>query len=78
MKMAGIFCRLTILWIDLLNDDDEEEYRRRPSRLSEKLASKKFQVVVIDDVQKNPKLLDIVQLEIEKDQRVQFVSIDPY
>ena len=65
--------RANILWIDLLNDDDEDEYRRRPSRLSEKLASKKFQVVVIDEVQKNPKLLDIVQLEIEKDQGVQFV-----
>lgn len=62
-----------ILWIDLLNDDDEDEYRRRPSRLSEKLASKKFRIVVIDEVQKNRKLLDIVQLEIEKHQGVQFV-----
>jgi predicted AAA+ superfamily ATPase len=62
-----------LLWIDLLSDEDEDEYRRHPSRLSEKLATTAFKTVVIDEVQKNPKLLDIVQLEIEKNKDVQFI-----
>lgn len=61
------------LWIDLLRDEDEDEYRRFPSRLSERLATGDFKTVVIDEVQKNPKLLDIVQLEIEKNKGVQFI-----
>ena len=65
--------RNDVLWIDLLRDEDEEAFRRRPSRLSELLASGHYQITVIDKVQKNPKLLDIVHLEIEKKAHVQFV-----
>ena len=65
--------RSDVLWIDLLTDEDEEEYRRRPSRLSERLATKLYSIVVIDEVQRNPKLLDIVHSEIEKKQNIQFI-----
>ncbi|MGK5088697.1 AAA family ATPase [Bdellovibrionota bacterium FG-2] len=54
------------LWIDLLKDEDEETFRRHPQKLSELLTRKHFDWVVIDEVQKLPKLLDIVQLEIEQ------------
>jgi uncharacterized protein len=62
-----------VLWIDLLSDDDEEAYRRQPSRLTEVLATGRYRIAVIDEVQKNPKILDIVHLEIEKKTKVQFV-----
>ena len=62
-----------VLWIDLLSDEDEEAFRRQPSRLSELLATGRYRVAVIDEVQKNPKLLDIVHLEIEKKANVQFI-----
>jgi len=62
-----------VLWIDLLSDDDEEAFRRQPSRLAELLATGRYRIAVIDEVQKNPKLLDIVHLEIEKKANVQFI-----
>jgi predicted AAA+ superfamily ATPase len=61
------------LWIDLLSDDDDETFRRHPGRLEEILASERHDIVVIDEVQKNPKLLDIVHREIEKKRGTQFV-----
>ena len=65
--------RKDVLWIDLLKDEDEELYRRSPSHLTSELDSKTIKIVVIDEVQKNLKLLDIVHLEIEKKRGVQFV-----
>ena len=62
-----------VFWIDLLRDEDEELYRRTPSYLSDVLNAGRFRVVVIDEVQKNPKLLDLVHLEIEKKRGVQFI-----
>ncbi len=54
------------LWIDLLKEEDEEQFARHPDNLSAAIASGKPTWVVIDEVQKCPKLLDIVHLEIEK------------
>lgn len=65
--------RKDVLWIDLLDDDQHEEFRRQPSRLGERIAAGSYRVVVIDEVQKNPKLLDIVHLEIEKKKNIQFI-----
>ncbi len=61
------------LWIDLLTDADEERYGRTPDELSHVLKRKKIAHVVIDEVQKAPKLLDIVHLEMERRKDVQFV-----
>lgn len=61
------------LWIDLLKDSDEDIYGRRPDELSHALESKEYNRVVIDEVQKAPKLLDIVQYEIEKRKNIQFI-----
>lgn len=65
--------RSDVLWIDLLSDEDEENFRRHPGRLSEQIASGQYRIVVIDEVQKNPKLLDIVHLEIEKKKQIQLI-----
>lgn len=52
------------LVFDLLQDDIYEEFQRRPQALSEKIKNNK-QVVVIDEIQKLPKLLDEVHRLIE-------------
>jgi predicted AAA+ superfamily ATPase len=58
---------LNTLWIDLLHPAQEELYLDSPGRLSEQLSEMKSMPdwVVIDEVQKVPKLLDIAHLEIE-------------
>lgn len=56
------------LYIDLLDANEEEVYAKNPNTLIQKIESlaKKKCWVVIDEVQKIPKLLDIVHLCIEK------------
>ncbi len=54
------------LWINLLQDEQVELYRKNLSELTRQLESGKFDWVVIDEVQKLPKLLDRVHMEIEK------------
>jgi len=55
-----------IFWIDLLLPEEEENYINSPQRLSEMITQKKPEWVIIDEVQKAPKLLDQVHYEIEK------------
>lgn len=64
----------SILEIDLLNSDLEEEYAKSPMALYEKIRSqpKKWDWIFIDEVQKNPRLLDVVHKSIE-DLRVKFI-----
>lgn len=61
------------LWIDLLTDADESRFGRRPDELSQVLQLGSFQRVVIDEVQKAPKLLDIVHHEMERRKEIQFI-----
>ncbi|OFZ80169.1 MAG: hypothetical protein A2583_15730 [Bdellovibrionales bacterium RIFOXYD1_FULL_53_11] len=56
----------SVLWIDLLQEDQYELYRKRPQRLSEQLVKSPSKWVVIDEVQKLPVLLDIVHSCIQK------------
>jgi predicted AAA+ superfamily ATPase len=56
----------SILWIDLLKDEDESLYARKPDELTYALDTGKYKTVIIDEIQKAPKLLDIVHHEIEK------------
>jgi predicted AAA+ superfamily ATPase len=63
--LRQLFDQPGTLWIDLLTDADEELYGRHPDQLSQVLATKKIDRVVIDEIQKAPKLLDIVHREIE-------------
>jgi predicted AAA+ superfamily ATPase len=54
------------LWIDLLDPAVEEAYARSPGTLSQELRARKdVEWVVIDEVQKIPRLLDIVHGHIE-------------
>lgn len=61
------------LWIDLLSYSDEERFGKNPDLLSEILKEKSYKRVVIDEIQKIPKLLDIVHLEIERNKKIQFI-----
>jgi len=61
------------LWIDLLDSDAEDIYLKSPSELSHRLNANIYKRVVIDEVQKVPKLLDIVHLEMGRRPEVQFI-----
>ena len=56
------------MWIDLLDPEQEDRYARNPSELSQQIAADQqyWEWVVIDEVQKVPKLLDIVHSTVEK------------
>lgn len=59
-------------WIDLLDADQEDKYVREPMRLqAEVLALKADQkLVIIDEIQKLPKLLDVVHKLIESTDKI--------
>jgi predicted AAA+ superfamily ATPase len=54
-----------VLWIDLLQPEQEEEYGREPGRLREQVTAEAPSLVVIDEVQKVPSLLDVAHELIE-------------
>ena len=55
------------LWIDLLSPEQEDRYARRPQELVDQIAacSPPIKWVVIDEIQKVTKLLDVVHSQIE-------------
>lgn len=59
----------TTLWIDLLDPEQEDRFARNPLELSQQIAAirNSLEWVVIDEVQKVPKLLDIVHSNVEKE-----------
>ncbi len=71
--LKQLYTNKETLWIDLLTDADESLYGRHPDELSHILSRKKYERVIIDEVQKAPKILDIVQHEMEKERGVQFI-----
>ncbi len=62
------FSKIPHLYIDLLNPDEEERLAKNPGALLAQIESlpKTCQWIVIDEVQKLPKLLDVAHLCIEK------------
>ena len=62
------FKKNEILWIDLLEPEIERELNLRPSRLIEQIEVFKTppKFIIIDEIQKNPKLLDVVHQLIQK------------
>ena len=59
------------LFIDLLDPEQEDRFARNPNELSSlvKGLDKKISTVVIDEIQKLPKLLDVVHSLIEKKEK---------
>lgn len=60
------------LWIDLLSADQEDRYLRNPDALQAEVAAMPDEQkhVIIDEIQKVPKLLDIVHKLIEETEKV--------
>ncbi len=71
--LKQLFTNEQTLWIDLLRAEDEERFSRDPDQLSYLIESKKPQRVILDEIQKIPKLLDIVHREIERNPGLQFI-----
>jgi len=71
--LQQIFTGPGTIWIDLLSADDEERFRKDPDQLSFLIERQRPKRVVLDEIQKIPKLLDIVHREIERNPKVQFV-----
>jgi predicted AAA+ superfamily ATPase len=71
--LKNLFRDLDALWINLLDSDIEERYALDPGLLYREITKEKKQPawVVIDEVQKNPRLLDVVHRLIE-DTNVKF------
>lgn len=64
----------TLLTIDLLNPDDQLKYSKDPNLLAQQIAGlKKEGIIFIDEVQRVPKLLDIIHQMIEKEPGLKFV-----
>lgn len=54
------------LWIDLLQAIEERRYSDNPDRLTEELTRHRPEWVIIDEVQKVPRILDVVHKEIKE------------
>jgi predicted AAA+ superfamily ATPase len=63
--LESLFKTDHVLWINLLTETDEIRFGKHPDELSKVLQSNSYDYVIIDEIQKYPKLLDIVHLEIE-------------
>lgn len=71
--LKQLFPQKNSLWIDLLSFEEEDRFNRNPDLLSQLLSESHYKRVIVDEVQKVPKLLDIVHLEIEKNKKTQFI-----
>jgi predicted AAA+ superfamily ATPase len=65
--LRGLFSPEDCLWIDLLDPELEAQLILQPSRLRELWKKDKKPWIVIDEVQKVPKLLDVVHSMIENE-----------
>ena len=61
------------LWIDLLLYEEEEKFSHNPDELIFILNENKYQKVVIDEIQKVPKLLDVIQKIMREKPKIQFI-----
>ena len=61
------------LWIDLLLYEEEEKFSHNPDELIFILNKSKVKRVVIDEIQKVPKLLDAVQKMMRERPDIQFI-----
>lgn len=67
------FLKKDTLWINFLSFSEEDRFSKNPDLLTELIAEGSYKRVIIDEVQKIPKILDIVHLEIEKNKNIQFI-----
>ena len=71
--LKQLFSQKAVLWIDFLSFEDEDRFSRNPDLLSELLSESAYRKVIIDEVQKVPKILDLVHKEMERNKKIQFI-----
>lgn len=69
--LKQLFLEKECLWIDLLDPREEDTFLRDPALLSERLreVGDNIEWVILDEIQKAPRLLDVVHHEIETNKR---------
>ena len=70
--LRHVFADKKTLWVDLLNPYEEERYARDPIRFKQEVLAldTSIKYVIIDEIQKLPKLLDLVHLLIESTDKI--------
>ncbi|MGE4170279.1 MAG: ATP-binding protein [Candidatus Margulisiibacteriota bacterium] len=64
--LKSLFKGKSILWIDLLDPEEEDRFHRTPNELARRVeANPHLEWVVIDEIQKNPALLNVIHHLIE-------------
>lgn len=63
-----------ILYINLLDPFQEEDYQKNPNLLKEKISeNSQIKKVIVDEIQKIPVLLDVIHYLIERHKNIQFI-----
>lgn len=70
--IRSLFSEIPHLYVDLLNPDEEERLSKNPSSLLAQIDAldPSIRWILLDEIQKVPKLLDVVHLEIERHKRL--------
>ncbi len=70
--LKHVFGEKEVMWIDLLDPDSEDRYSRVPNQFKQEILAldSTTQYVVIDEIQKLPKLLDVVHQLIESTDKI--------
>jgi len=71
--LKQIFSSKKTLWIDLLDYKQENAFLKNPDRLSFLISGSSYKNIIIDEIQKVPKLLDVIHKEIEKNKKIKFI-----
>lgn len=72
LLLKNTFNSKNSLWLDLLNPDIEDHYSREPMLFKQQVLAlgTEIKYVIIDEIQKLPKLLDLVHLLIESTDKI--------
>ena len=70
--LRNLFQGTDVLWIDFLTED-EDRFRRHPDELISILEHDKYSKVIVDEIQKVPKFLDIIHKCMESNKKIQFI-----
>ena len=71
--LQQLFSAKEVLWIDLLNYKEENALAKNPDRLSSLISGNPYTTIVIDEIQKIPRLLDVIHREMERNKKLKFV-----
>lgn len=71
--LKQMYSKKNTLWINFLSFNEEDRFSQDPDLLSQLIAETPYKRVIIDEVQKVPRILDVVHLEREKNKSIQFI-----